>query len=158
MTPSEDHLADENPDAASLSVQQEQLLAKAFSIKPYPTKKERRLLAAEIDITEDQVKMWYQKQRHTKTNQLLNDKQRSAKLAYLNSLAQSLLNQPQQPSPRQTYRKVPYKPVPLVGSCYTSPYVSHRVVPSLYVRHSRYGVRSSPYIVPRHPVNVLPYY
>ena len=156
MTPPEEHLPPMN--LASLSVQHERLLAKAFSIKPYLTKKERRLLAVEINITEDHVRLWYQKQRLTQTNQVLNARQRSAKLAYLNSLAENLLNQPQQPSRLHTHCKVPYKPVPLVGSCYPSPYTRLRVVPSLYARPRSYGVRSSPYVVPRYTVGILPYY
>ena len=141
----------QSPEPPFLFVDQERVLSKAFSLQPYPNKKERRFLATEIHATEDQVKLWFRKRRVTQKNQLCYDRQRAAKLAYLNSLAHSLLLQPQQPpSPRQTRPQVPYSAVPFVGYR-PSPYSRPRVVSSLYCS---FRVRPSPYTVPKYPVNL----
>lgn len=130
---------DQSIQAPSMSVDQERLLDKAFSLQPYPNKKQRQHLAAEIHASEDQIKLWFRERRVTLKNQLSHHRQRSAKLAYLNSLAHSLVIQPVQPTPRQTRPAVPFVPYRPVA------YSRAHVVPSIY---SRSAARQSPYILP----------
>lgn len=139
-SPRADHPTIQSAEAPFLSVYQEIILAKAYDLQPYPTKKERRRLATEIHASEDQVKLWYRKRRVSAKNQLNHDRQRAAKLAYLNSLAEKLVRGAQQPSlaGQTSYRPVPY-------------YRPRVIRPSLYSR-----VRPSPYIVPSYAVS--PYY
>ena len=134
---------DQSIQAPSMSVDQERLLDKAFGLQPYPNKKQRQHLAAEIHTTEDLIKLWFRERRVTLKNQLSHHRQRSAKLAYLNSLAHSLVMQPVQPTtPRQTRPAMPFVAYPPVA------YSRAHVVPSMY---SRSAARQSPYMLPSSP-------
>lgn len=133
-----------SPQAQFLSVDHERFLERAFSLQPYPNKKQRQYLATEMHTTEEQVKLWFRKRRMTQKNHLSNEQQRSAKLAYLSSLAQRLAMHQNSRVPRvpASYHAVPYSQKRVSGPW------------PLYSRSTR--VRPSPYII---PVNyVLPYY
>jgi hypothetical protein len=155
-------------NTASLSLDQEYHLEKVFSRQQYLVTKERQRLAAAIQATDQQVKLWFQNKRMTQKLQIANAQQRHAKLAYLNSLAQSLLKTPQQPSLPRTIHK------PAVRKCYShytqvpsfsnydylSTYSRPQRVPSYSLNHNRHRLNSLPSVIRSskyHHTQVLPY-
>lgn len=155
--------------AATLSPDQQHHLEKVFRLQQYLGTKERQRLAATIRATDQQVKMWFQNKRMMLKLQIDKAQHRQAKLAYLNSLAQSLLNNTaHQPSLSPTIVK------PLVRKCSShsdaSPHVPYRNYDHLTRRYStlqrvtpyswnqyRYTVDCLPHVVRYHP-RAAPYF
>ncbi|XP_031564438.1 homeobox protein zampogna-like [Actinia tenebrosa] len=152
--------------AAALSNDQQHHLEKVFRLQRYLGTKERQRLAATIRATDQQVKMWFQNKRVTLKLQIDKAQHRQAKLAYLNSLAQSLLNTTQQPSLPQTVvkpsvrkcfslssRHIPYRNYDdQLSSRYSRP---QRVTPYSW-NQNRYRLDWVPNVVHYHP-QVVPY-
>ncbi|XP_031564440.1 homeobox protein koza-like [Actinia tenebrosa] len=151
---------------AALSHDQQHHLEKVFRFQRYLGTKERQRLAATIRATDQQVKMWFQNKRVTLKLQIDKAQHRQAKLAYLNSLAKSLLNTTQQPSlpPKivkpsvrkcssLSSRHVPYRNYDdQLSSRYSRP---QRVTPYSW-NQNRYRIDWVPNVFHYHP-QVVPY-